>query len=260
MPRQGQLWEPRLLSAREEFGPFRALLAELSAHEDFPALRDLTALVETARQARAAELAPLEFVAAAPRRRRRRGPVAVADLYDARVVRLGQVPCYRASYHDLFNAVTFAAFPRAKRALHQRQYAALLASLPEDLASLPGRRTREQDALTLMDEGGSVVLVPETARSAFTPGTLHTLVGPRARARLVVFGHALLEQLAYGYRELRSTARLLWLSEPAAGSRVLEVVDDHLSSLFGDATRFVAPGSEAVVEWRSAQPPTVKVC
>ena len=256
MPRHGQVWDARLSTSRDEFAPFCELLAELVRSEQFPDPSQLTLLAEQARLQRAPELRALKFVVTTPKaRRRRRYPVRLSELYDARIARFAEVPCYRQSYHDLFNALMFAAFPRAKRALHERQYRALEGWVLEGAERLPERRTREQDALTLMDEGGSVVLCRPDWKPAFEAGQTLTLSGTATGARLVVFGHALLEHLAEGIEDMRSSARILWLCDWPSGSELLEVVDRFLCGLLADETRFCQPDADAVVEWRPGEPP-----
>ncbi|HEY6459416.1 MAG TPA: DUF3025 domain-containing protein, partial [Polyangiaceae bacterium] len=110
-------------------------------------------------------------------RRRRRVAVDPAALYDARIAREGRVPTRARSWHDFLNALVWATFPRAKRALHARQLRALEARIDPGARVLPATRSREHDALALIDEGGVVAL--DDGRSA----------------RLVLFGHALYEGL-----------------------------------------------------------------
>jgi len=64
------------------------------------------------------------------------------------------VPTRPGSWHDLMNALVWATFPRAKRALHERQHRLVVPAAPAESA----RRPRELDALALLDEGGVVVL------------------------------------------------------------------------------------------------------
>src|SRR5690606_26753214 len=85
-------------------------------------------------------------------RRAKRGPVELDQLYDGSIALRGEVPCLAQSYHDLFNAVIFAAFPLAKYALHARQFRALRERVTPGVTRLPEARTREQDALTVFDE------------------------------------------------------------------------------------------------------------
>src|SRR5262249_27486079 len=107
--------------------------------------------------------AQVEFVAARPRPRRDKTPADARPLYDARIVLERCVPTRERSWHDLLNALVWATFPRAKAALHERQLRALRERIVPGAARLPATRSREHDALALIDEGGVVVLEgPET--------------------------------------------------------------------------------------------------
>jgi hypothetical protein len=124
---------------------------------------------------------PVRFEASPPSPRRRRpGPVDPRRLYDARITRERCVPTRPRSWHDFLNALVWATFPRAKLALHQRQHRALVERIPEGAHRLPATRSREHDALALLDEGGVVVLDDGQARAP------------------VLFGHALYEGLVLG--------------------------------------------------------------
>ncbi len=111
-------------------------------------------------------------------------PRRADSLYDACIMQ-GRVPTRAGCWHDFLNALVWATFPRAKRALHARQHAvvgrwlAAHGSVADDgsIARLPNARTREHDALALIDEGGVVVL------------------SRGAERRCVVFGHAIFEGL-----------------------------------------------------------------
>jgi hypothetical protein len=215
---------------------------------EFPSPDFLTEMVERARLQRATTLAPLRFVASAPRsRRQKRGSPTLGELYDARIAQGGEVPCYVQSYHDLFNALMFAAFPHAKRALHARQYRALGSWVEPGADRLPGRRTREQDALTLFDEGGSVVVCPTHLQSEVARGARLPLAQPGADSSLVVFGHALVEHLTEGQTGLRSSARVVFVPEVPTGPSLLALVDDFIVRLLADPLRFREPDADAVV-------------
>jgi hypothetical protein len=129
---------------------------------------------------------PVRFVLSAPRSRPRRGrrgegrpPIELRELYDARITLDRVVPTRRDSWHDLMNALVWGTFPRAKLALHARQHRAIAERIAPGACTLPPTRTRELDALALLDEGGVV------------------LTGVDGRCP-VVFGHAIYESLARG--------------------------------------------------------------
>jgi hypothetical protein len=164
---------------------------------------------------RLAHRAPVRFreQAKKPRGSRRRGPIGARDLYDGRIVCEGWVPTRPGSWHDFLNMLVWATFPAAKWQLHQRQHAALSARLagafPLTMGppALPNARTREQDALALLDEGG-VVLACRSDRAAELTRALAERRADDARAlfasgaaRAVIFGHALYESLVLGRDE-----------------------------------------------------------
>jgi Protein of unknown function (DUF3025) len=216
MPKSGQPWAPEFLEQSPLLSDFRELAAPLLAvARGWPTLEEYTELAEAERRARAPELAPVRF---APqqlrsRRARARAPVDLSQLYDGRVTLSGEVPCVNASYHDWCNVLVWAAFPRAKRAVHARQFRALQGWVSQGASKLPNRRTREQDALTLFDEGGSVLVT-----------TLNQ------GARLVLFGHALMEHVGFQPTAVSSATLVLSASGPLPrGRELFELVDRALS-------------------------------
>jgi hypothetical protein len=248
VPLSGQTWDLGRFAPQPALSPFGEMLSELCRLSAFPDGAALSRWVEATRGEHAPELEPLRFVEVRPRpRRAKRGVVELAELYDARITCSSEVPCLSQSYHDLFNALMFKAFPRAKRALHARQYRALTGWAESGTERLPGRRTREQDALTLFDEGGSVVVCPTQLEAAFEAGAVLPLAEAGASAKLVLFGHAVCEHLSEGQTGLRSSARVLFLPEVPDGTRLLEVVDAFIERLVRDPRRFQAPDADAVV-------------
>ena len=130
---------------------------------------------------------PVRFEPAPPPRGRRRTPVDPGRLYDARITHDRCVPTRPRSWHDFLNALVWATFPRAKAALHARQHRALVAWAQSGretmiVEKLPNARTRELDALALVDEGGVLDLVDGSAP--------------------IIFGHALYEGLVLGTRAM----------------------------------------------------------
>lgn len=150
------------------FDALRGALDTLGRHDAFPAPEVIDEALSP--------LAGVRFVRQekTPRRRRRGTPKDPASMYDARIVNEGVVPTREGSWHDLMNALVWATFPRAKKALHTRQHGLVRLAAPGE--SL--RRPRELDALALLDEGGVAVLA----------GGSH-----------VVFGHAIYEGYVRGW-------------------------------------------------------------
>jgi hypothetical protein len=166
------------------------------------------------------EAAGVRFEPMAPRPKRRRGGRAPLEpgqaegglgpgSYDRAITQDGVVPTREGNLHDLLNAVAWAWFPRAKRRLHALQHDAIGRRLA---SGARGRRTREEDALALLDEGGVLLAVRAEARTATARALLlrdEATLGRLARQGALVpwlFGHALLEHLARGDEAVRGTA------------------------------------------------------
>jgi hypothetical protein len=193
-------------------------------------------------------LPPLEFAATRPRpRRARRGSVSLDALYDGSIARQRRVPCVVDSYHDLWNAIAFAAFPRSKHALHARQYRALERWATEGAARLPSRRTREQDALTVFDEGGSVLVGEPEFFARWRRASAPIRVTGSESARVVLFGHALLELVGYGRPEIRSCSVFLEIDRAFRDELAVEWIDTRLAARIDDPARFERPGGDGVV-------------
>ena len=157
--------------------------------------------------------APVRFVAQPPTPRRGTPEVRWArDLYDARIAR-GEVPTRPRTWHDYVNALVWTTFPLAKAALHARQHSVIEAWLRDRgavdtegrFSKLPGERTREHDALALIDEGGIVVLQSDGHESA------------------VLFGHALYEGLILGTRSMIARAIVVDVDAATLSAPALQV-------------------------------------
>jgi hypothetical protein len=100
----------------------------------------------------------------------------------------------RPGLHDFFNALVWREFPRSKAALNRLQ-AKEIARL-----GIRARRGPVRDAITVFDENGALLQAPAPIWRALEQRAWRELfveLRPLWRqARLLVFGHALLEQLA----------------------------------------------------------------
>lgn len=212
-------WSPAFIDA-----PWAAALRPateaLRGLGDWPTLDELNAALDPL--VNPAGLRPVRFAASTPRSRRAKLR-PVESLYDVRIHRDGEVSTRLANPHDLFNALIWALYPRAKRALARRQHDAHLARLGAEVRALPNARSREQDTLAMIDEGG-------------------VLVGPAGSA---VFGHALYEHLYDGDPTVRGYAVRL-----AEGPS-----DGALAAALGDPGRFVEPGDAVGVPLLAALRP-----
>jgi hypothetical protein len=163
-------------------------------------------------------------------------------------VREGAIPTREGSWHDVFNVLAFMAFPAAKPALHRRvlalQHARLAAGGPA------GVRSREEDALALLDEGALVVAGRPAALAALAAarreGALPRIDEVVRREGLVVrvLGHALLEHLVLERPPIGAGLVTVPLHEPATPAAVDQALAERIS-----AGGFPTPCVSPTVPW-----------
>ncbi|MCL2449874.1 MAG: DUF3025 domain-containing protein, partial [Polyangiaceae bacterium] len=188
-------------------------------------------------------------VSAAPRRRRG-ATVDPRALYDTRITLDREVPTRPQCWHDLMNALVWGTFPRAKRALHERQYRAIAERIAPGAGALPPTRSRELDALALLDEGGVVLLAsrPEELGGALRgDGEALRRALSEGSARAVVFGHAIYESLVLGVRPAIVAAVTL-AAGAGGGSSWVDDADAALSTWLREERRAMSPRDLARVD------------
>lgn len=169
-------WNGKFYETDPRFWPLLAAARRFAGYTSFPEPEELSAPGVT-------------FVSATKPRRRPRETTPAEARYDARAAR-GAVPTRPRSWHDFLNALVWATFPASKRRLHELQAAAVTHGLAPN-GKLPNARTRAQDALALLDEGGIVEL--SDGRNVLALGFGHALYeglvrgGPAATASCLVF-------------------------------------------------------------------------
>ena len=131
------------------------------------------------------------------------------EAYEAFISRTGSVPT-RDNLHDLLNGLIWLSHPASKRrlnVLHAEQIA---------LHGTTGERGPMRDALTLFDENAAVLQAPAVLIEALRCRDWSALFIEHreawASARLVLFGHALLEKLMEPRKPITAHA---WLVEEA---------------------------------------------
>jgi hypothetical protein len=259
MPKSGQPWDRGFLENEPLFRVF-SRFAEPFRTPDWPTLGDYARELENRRLESGCGYPPLG-VAPNPSRSRRakRQSLSLDQLYDGRIALTGQVYCLSESYHDLFNIVIFSAFPLAKRALHTRQFAAVSSWVSAELDShaprIPGRRTREQDALTILDEGGVILAMTEERRDNFaqTEGPFRVApFEPDSGIVPILFGHALLEHLHDEHRAIRASGVIITMPEPWPFENRPEALCGYVDPIFArriaDPTEFLEPKADCIFE------------
>ena len=131
----------------------------------------------------------------------------------------------RPGLHDFFNGLCWLAMPLTKARLNQLQAAQI------EERGVGAVRGPVRDAITLFDENGALLDAPPELWAALVQrdwrGLFVELRPLWRHARLLVFGHALLEKLAAPRKEL--TAHV-WRFPIAIAIGSVAAADNHLSS------------------------------
>lgn len=234
-PREFLPWDPLFFERSPLFEPLLPLARRFAAEVEFPAIARWNEVL--------GDGLPVRFQDQTPPPRGRRRLQAPRQHYSTLIHQEKVVPSRAASWHDFFNALVWGSFVRAKCALYARQNAAVSTWAPGDARRLPNRRTRELDALALLDEGGVVVLAgPERAADLSW-----TRAEPPPDVRVLVFGHAIYESLLL--RDAPATCRASTVVVPVdrlPGDRatILAVADRGLEALLENADNFQEPRRE----------------
>jgi hypothetical protein len=147
--------------------------------------------------------------------------------YEQFIFETGQIPT-RDGLHDFFNGLCWMQFPRTKLRLNELQ----AAQITRD--GIGPVRGAARDALTIVDENSALLWAPDALWDALVARDWQSLfVSRRAlwtRARLIVFGHALLEKLTSPRKGITAHVLRVQSDTPALGD-----VDQWLSAyLYAD--------------------------
>ena len=238
-------WDPALCARSPWFWPLEAAASHFAGYADWPNFADFDAAYRACTER--ADAPVLRFRDNVRKQDKRAGGRVVLEaLYDARISLAREVPTRERNWHDLLNMLCFATFPHSKLALHARQYARLVERIEPGSARLPNRRTPEQDALTLFDEGGVLLAVAADAAEELTAAAPETrestclALCDARRLRVVPFGHALYEHLIEGLRCPGGCTQVVILDDIWKPD-FLPALDRALSSKLQDPTQLTSP-------------------
>jgi len=213
-------WNRDSLLANPALESLRPMLALCPAGR-FPAPEDLDALARE-RGVTSGGGAPLRFVRAGGSTAR-----GLDSQYEVRIYREGAVATRPGSYHDLFNALAWLAFPTLKAELNRRHYEELRLRVAagsrgtargqgsRGTARGEGSRGTARDVLTLFDEGGVIVAcgAPELERLLRAFEWKALFWSRRAEVtrsmRFFVCGHAIHEKALRPYKGVTAKALIV---------------------------------------------------
>ena len=216
------------------FAQFRPALERLDPGR-WPTRDDLEALAAGVRNAAGQAIA---FVAP--------GEDTDARSYEMRIASTGEVPTRERNWHDVFNALAWIAWPRAKARLNA-QHMAILAEGGEREAR---HRGPARDALTVFDEGGVVVassdasLLDLLARREWKRLFWDERPAVTEHVRAYMFGHGTCEQALHPYIGMASKAVFVTVDagfHEGDFALQLAVLDAAVAEHFGDRARFASP-------------------
>jgi hypothetical protein len=148
------------------------------------------------------------------------GELPAGEAYEAFIARTAGVPT-RPNLHDFFNGLAWLAHPLLKRRLNELQAEQLALAGAAQPSRGPVR-----DALTLLDENGALLQAPPALTDALQQRDWQALfVTQRAAwadARIVLFGHALLEKLVQPRKAITAHA---WVVPAGCDSMAAWVAD-----------------------------------
>lgn len=177
--------------------------------------------------------------------------------YEHFIAQTGQVPT-RTNAHDALNAMMWFSWPKLKAALNCRQAA--------EIVRMGSTHTRGawRDKMTLMDENGAIVVLPETAEAHawhelwqahdWVAALWTNRVYCQTHLQLHVLGHALLEKLLVPYKGITAHCWVVFapdsyfLDSPCAQKKWL---DAHLAEQFLSATALPVYLPLPVLGWPS---------
>ncbi len=251
-------WDPRFAERLpRHFAPLVDRAEPFTSLPEWPAIELWNRLLPDDPRRTNAQGAPLRFEiqTARPAPRRRREALSRDCLYEATVYTRGVVPSRTGSWHDFFNMLVWAAFPRSRRALNARHYRCLERWVPERFERLPNARLREQDALSMLDEG-SVLLVCAASRAdaihdVIARGdhpALHAFIREGA-ARALIFGHALYEHLVASDAIVRAAPVVLSTEASIARNpaALRDLADELFAQALEDPRNFTEPSTAPAV-------------
>ena len=200
-------WNPNQLLASPLFEPLQPLLSQMTAML-FPALDDFNHLLaKVYPPPQTVSLQSIKFVPQVS------GKLGFEAQYEPRCYLSGEVQTRPNNWHDLFNALVWLTFPKAKAAINARHYQALSEALP--LAPRSSQRGAVRDVHTLFDESGVIVpYVDDQFANLLRDFKWHELFWVRRQAlpsqmSFYIFGHGLYEKAMQPYIGLTGQGLLL---------------------------------------------------
>lgn len=242
------VWNMDQVESSALFASLHPVLAQLNwSNKNWPTLTEQQALLDALpRPAMTGSGAHLRVVAQASEK-----PEDWRQHYEPRIYLTGELQT-RACWHDIFNLLVWASFPRAKAALNARHYALLEVRAGEFATP----RLPVQDTLTQFDESGVIIVSADQTLSALLENfQWKALFGERRKdvkkqMRCYLFGHGLMEKALTPYRGMTGKGIVLQVAPTffdQTEAEQITQIDQDLAQLIADPNRLTRPNNFAPV-------------
>lgn len=166
--------------------------------------------------------------------------------YEPRCYLTGEVQTRADNWHDLFNALVWLTFPKAKAAINKRHYQALTG----DKESSRSQRGSVRDMATLLDESGVIVVCADAELAellmTFQWKALFWQQREQVRAAMgfYIFGHGLYEKTLQPYIGMTGQGLLLHVAQNFFDwplQKQLSHLDERVAEYLHDPSHCVSP-------------------
>ena len=171
-------WDAQFLSCSELFFPIMPYGQIFSNHSNWPTLSELNH--SKPQDTKTWTGFDLKFVL----QKGKRCVEGFNSLYEPRIFLQGEIRTRYENWHDFYNALIWFTFPKIKATLNMRQFYAFDENAEFPWKNPPRSRTREQDFLTIFDEGGCLLVNANGFKIPF------------------LFGHAVYERMTLGESDI----------------------------------------------------------
>ncbi len=216
-----QVWLPGFLQTSPMFEPLCEVGEPIGRLPHWPGIESLNPLLVDRKCGIATKSGkPIRFVPQAKTARE------FVQQYEPRIYLTGEIQTREHNWHDLFNALAWLAYPRAKAALNHLHYHALRQESGRNKLV----RSPLRDAVTLIDESGVVVVSSsEYLMQLLRNHEWKTLFWKQRAAvqvhmKFFLFGHGLYEKALRPYLGMTGKGMLFHVSETFFNQRVIDQV------------------------------------
>ncbi len=238
-------WNPAALLQSPFFTPLQPVIVGFGDTQ-FPCLADWNALLAKHNPCLSVQCGqPLRFVA------QEQGKLGFESQYEPRCYLTGEVQTRPENWHDVFNAMVWLTFPKAKAAINARHYQVLKNVDQKNVEqNTDSERGRVRDMATLLDESGVIVVCADAALAelmrTFQWKKLFWQHREQVRTSMgfYIFGHGLYEKAHQPYVGMTGQGLILFVSADFFNWTLvdqLSYLDQHVADYLDNPAHCLSP-------------------